>query len=284
MSKPQITNEEAVRAMLDFVNRNLRLRDIGIEKTGSSVIFSGRGLQGTENEDVNFALEVVTALNRSIRIDVMERRYEKDKESNVKGVYLFPRSIMYPSARTYFKSPYLRPARDKLGLDNMHTHFQTLLEEVTYNNAVALSNAEEYVTDVLSGRKASSAVYYNPLHDELQVARFIRFPSDVDIPAHVLWIKRMAYRTMETHPYVTPGEDDTYAKIQRKLHHEVRKMSLKPKIRGNEKFTLAKHGKGSTVISTSDLSLYQSRPSVEKPLDNLFMIVGLPMPRAQRYI
>lgn len=251
--KPVITNEEAVEKMLAFVNRNLVLDMKRVKKSRSRVVITGTG-----QDDRDYALEIITpsGSGRPITTKHLERVAEEDRRYGKKPhgrrtyrAFILPRSILYWNAPDEFHSPYLRPAADITKLNDMLPHFREYFPQFDYTNSIGLTPAERFLADVHSGKDAMILNYYNVLKDGVQQIGFKRYPADEPIPSNGLWVDGRAYRLFPTHPTASLSADEEYKKTQDELHEKVRIMMVKAVIGQNEKFTLAPHGKGATIVA-----------------------------------
>ncbi|OGX07665.1 MAG: hypothetical protein A2Z88_00790 [Omnitrophica WOR_2 bacterium GWA2_47_8] len=234
--------------MLRFVERNLVLDGMGKAETKRSVIFTGNGIEGEKG--TAFSLEVVIDAKRSLSEAEVQKHLSNKKKGKVAKVLLFPRSILYSGAARTFTSPYLKPAHLALGLDNLFEHFRGDMggfSEFYHRNVAALNNAERYLADNHSHQIA----YYNPLHDTLQVMRFIRFPEGRKIPSHPLYMEGLLYQVLGTQPVTDREAIRKFEKNQEAYHETVRKMDGVCTIKNGEKFTLENKGAAARIVPYS---------------------------------
>jgi|TARA_Y100000310_G_C20655778_1_gene801896 hypothetical protein len=240
MVESEISNEEAVKAMLDFVNRNLVLDGVETEETKQSVVFTGAGENSTQ-----FALEVVTSVERSIPKNLIENRTKTSRGKGEHRSYIFPRSTYHINSKVPFLSPYLRPAWKHLKLDELFKEPSYETDDFllfTRTSSVALSNAEKYLVDELSGQ----ASYYNQ-KGNLQIVNFRRYPKGTTIPAK-FFVKTGRGNSLLKPPFYRDTNDYTkkFWSDQDSLRERVRKMMIDTAI--NQQFTLSVKNKKAVII------------------------------------
>jgi len=247
MSQRKISNTEAVEAMLDFFRSNLVLRGLKEEELTQSVVFTGFGAKGTEDETTHFALEVATSLNPAMNSANLSKRIRTREHQRYKthtGV-VFPQIIGLErdvESGISFVSRYLIPTTIDLrrGQRDLNSYLKMFFTDQNYRNCVTLTKAERLVGNLLRKNNNMQGVYYDPNGGELRIVRLRKYKPREDMPDDYI----------DSIPYnIKPKNVKEYfERKQRELLESMSDISLIGTIKDGQKFTLKKQNRGAMVV------------------------------------
>ncbi len=253
--KSIVTAEDVISMMLRFVRAYLALDNIVEEKRGQeAVVFSGTGKDGLQ-----YALEVVTRIDKAASFGNLQRRIDKrtkgkkpgaakqakeelvlkPKRDRIYTAFLFPASIETEALK--IETPY-RKRRDLLRTACEDHDLAIKYQRFSHKDILHLSDAEFRVA--LPYGKSRIAYYRLPQKrnslGEITVSELHRFPDNEIIPADRPLRQRYFWGPARINPYPSQSLFESYNTafkgIQEGLHDRVRHIHLTEIVRA--RFTL----------------------------------------------